>query len=81
MCNGWLFLPFSLGDWRFRRSCRLLRPEQLHCRCVLSVIVKCMVWVGQVKVRRLSNGILLNIHNIPSKCLLQREIVSINLVS
>ena len=27
-----------------------------------------MVWVGQVKVGRLSNGILLNIDNIPSKC-------------
>ena len=26
-----------------------------------------MVWVGQVKVGRLSNGILLNIDNIPSK--------------
>ena len=25
-----------------------------------------MVWVGQVKVGRLSNGILLNIDNIPS---------------
>ena len=40
-----------------------------------------MVWVGQVKVGRLSNGILLNIDNIPSKCLHQREIVSLNLVS
>ena len=40
-----------------------------------------MVWVGQVKVGRLSNGILLNIDNIPSKCLPQREIVSLNLVS
>ena len=36
-----------------------------------------MVWVGQVKVGRLSNGILLNIDNIPSKCLPQREIVSL----
>ena len=40
-----------------------------------------MVWVGRVKVGRLSNVILLNIDNIPSKCLLQREIVSLNLVS
>ena len=40
-----------------------------------------MVWVGQVKVVRLSNGILLNIDNIPSKYLPQREIVSLNLVS
>ena len=58
-----------------------LDSEQLNCRCVLSVIGKCMVWVGQVKVGRLSNGILLYIDNIPSKYLPQREIVSLNLVS
>ena len=40
-----------------------------------------MVWVGQVKFGRLFNGILLNIENGPSKCLLQEANVSINLVS
>ena len=35
-----------------------------------------MVWVGQVKVGRLFNGILLNIENSPSKCLLQEANVS-----
>ncbi len=40
-----------------------------------------MVWVDQVKVGRLPKGILLNIENSPSKCLLQEANVSLNLVS
>ena len=40
-----------------------------------------MVRVGQVKVGKLSDGILLNIENVPSKYLLQEAIVSPNLVS
>ena len=58
-----------------------LDSEQLNCRCVLPVIGKFMVWVGQVKFGRLFNGILLNIENSPSKCLLQEANVSLNLVS
>ena len=58
-----------------------LDSEQLNCRYVLSVIGKCMVCVDQVKVGRLSNWILLNIENSPSKCLLQEANVSLNLVS
>ena len=81
MCNGYIFDPFHLQIGVFVVRVGYLDSEQLNCRCVLSVIGKCMVWVGQVKVGRLSNGILLNIDNIPSKCLLQREIVSLNLVS
>ena len=73
--------PFHLQIGVFVVRVGYLVSEQQNCRCVLSVIGKCMVWVGQVKVGRLSNGILLNIDNIPSKCLHQREIVSLNLVS
>ena len=40
-----------------------------------------MVWVGQVKVGKLSDGILHNIENVPSKYMLQEAIVSPNLVS
>ena len=58
-----------------------LDSEQLNCRCVVSVIGKLMVWVGQVKVGKLSDGILHNIENVPSKYLLQEAIVSPNLVS
>ena len=58
-----------------------LDSEQLNCMCVLSVIGRSMVWVDQVKVGRLSKGILLNIENSPSKCLLQEANVSLNLVS
>ena len=39
--------------------------------CIIPVIGKCMVWVGQVKFGRLFSWILLNIENSPSKCLLQ----------
>ena len=58
-----------------------LDSEQLNCKFVLPVIGKFMVWVGQVKLGRLFNGILLNIENSPSKCLLQEANVSLNLVS
>ena len=75
---------FTLFTCRF--TCSLicvdyLDSEQLNCRCVLSVIGKCMFWVGQVKFGTLFNGILPNFGNIPSKCVLQQANVSLNLVS
>ena len=83
MCNGYIFYPFTC-----RFTCLLIcvdysDSEQLNYRRVLClpVIAKIMVWVGHVKFGRLFNVILLNLENIPSKCLLQKANVSLNLVS
>ena len=88
MCNGWLFYPFHLEIHVFVVSLPGLRVTKLQnqnqkgiCRCVLPGIGECIVWVGQVKVGMLSNGILLNIENIPSKFQLQEAIISLHLVS